>query len=126
MLSRSHTISLNCAGSMAYYADSTDIMLLDVYPIGISTAGCSQTYGCCGCDDCEGNVGDVVRRLRAAAQLTGGGVALGFVAQAFGRNEEHWQREPTAAELRVMTYASLVQPGRLIGASITASSLMHR
>ena len=111
---------------MAYYADSTDIMLLDVYPIGISTAGCSQTYGCCGCDDCEGNVGDVVRRLRAAAQLTGGGVALGFVGQAFGRNEEHWQREPTAAELRVMTYASLVQPGRLIGASITASSLIHR
>ena len=41
-------------------------MLVDPYPIGISTAGCGPSFGCCGCDECEGSVMDVATRVDTA------------------------------------------------------------
>jgi hypothetical protein len=107
------SISLNCRDSARYYAATgADILLLDPYPIGLDTRGCSMAhYGCCGCDGCAGRLADVSERLQHVRQLAGSGPLLGLVAQAFGgpgSDEQHWARGPTASELRAMTYLGLM------------------
>lgn len=44
--------------------------MTDPYPIGVNTSWsvqydttCNATYGCCGCDDCDGTFEDVSGRL---------------------------------------------------------------
>lgn len=59
--------------------------MVDPYPIGIDTTGCTPWYGCCGCDDCVGNVLDVSTRLETVTASIGGVRPLGLVVQAFGK-----------------------------------------
>lgn len=101
--------SASSSGCFATTA-ATDILLVDPYPIGIDTKGCTGWYGCCGCDDCVGSVLDVSTRLETVAAAIGGIRPLGLVAQAFG-GEHHWARMPTGAELRVMSYLGLIAAG---------------
>lgn len=72
-LDKYHPISeaLNCKEFYyEFYADGADIIMSDVYPVSTNTSfstvyftECNQTYGCCGCDDCEGSLRDVSERL---------------------------------------------------------------
>ncbi|KAJ5488981.1 hypothetical protein N7539_003871 [Penicillium diatomitis] len=48
------------------YSSGADIILSDVYPLAVNTSWsavydtpCNTTYGCCGCDDYEGNLQDI-------------------------------------------------------------------
>lgn len=72
-LDKYHPISeaLNCKEFYyEFYADGADIIMSDVYPVSTNTSfstvyftECNATYGCCGCDDCEGSLRDVSDRL---------------------------------------------------------------
>lgn len=64
--------ALNCAHSVGLYAPGLDAVLVDPYPIGVDTDGCTPSFGCCGCDDCEGSVMDVVARVDTARAEAGG------------------------------------------------------
>ena len=68
-----HPVSL-CLNCFNYYFEEytsgADIIMTDPYPIGVNTSWsgpyntvCNTTYGCCGCDDCNGNFEDVSSRL---------------------------------------------------------------
>ncbi len=65
-----HPISLvlNCKYSAPLYAHTTDILMVDPYPVSINTSLCSDDYGCCGCDDCTGSVTDVSERMDLTAK----------------------------------------------------------
>ena len=104
------SLSLNCMESARYYAGGADIVMVDPYPVGINPDGCDQSYGCCGCDDCDtASVSDVGTRVRHVGQeLLGGARPIGLVAQAFG-GEHHWDRGPTVQELRAMTYLGVLE-----------------
>jgi hypothetical protein len=63
-------VVLNCQNYyFGAYTDGADIIMEDVYPIGINSTfskwgtACNATLGDCGCDNCQGNVQDVSRRL---------------------------------------------------------------
>ncbi|KAJ3192131.1 hypothetical protein HK101_007007 [Irineochytrium annulatum] len=65
------SLVLNCLNfGTVQYAAGTDIVMSDVYMISnnntFSTVWgtpCNATYGCCGCDQCTGNVNDVSTRF---------------------------------------------------------------
>lgn len=99
------------------YASGADIILSDVYPIAVNTSWsevyhtvCNTTYGCCGCDDCEGNFEDISHRLDRYAEyqtwLDAGPKAFWGIPQAFG-NESFWRRAPTAQEEVLMNMLSI-------------------
>lgn len=99
------------------YSSGADIILSDVYPVAVNTQWsevyhtvCNTTYGCCGCDDCEGNFEDISHRLDRYAEyqtwLGDGFKAFWGVPQAFG-NESYWRRAPTVNEEVVMNILSL-------------------
>ncbi len=84
----------------------------DPYPIAVNTSWshqydtvCNTTYGCCGCDDCDGDFEDVSNRLDLYTQyqeiLNLPQKPQWGVPQAFG-NETFWARYPTPAEEVVM------------------------
>lgn len=99
------------------YSDGADIILSDVYPIGVNTTWsvvyntvCNRTYGRCGCDDCIGNLQDISTRLDRFEkyQHWTGSIPkpVWGALQAFG-NETFWNRYPTSAEEVSMTMLSL-------------------
>lgn len=105
-------ITLNCQDYyFAAYAAGGDILMEDVYPIGINSTfskwgtACNATLGDCGCDNCEGTVQDVSSRLDDLAQYEGW---LGrwplpkFHNPQVFHGEDYWFRDPTAAEARAM------------------------
>ena len=112
------SLVLNCYNF--YYEDYTsgaDIVLEDVYPIGINATfsgpwgtPCNSTYGDCGCDDCIGQFEDISTRLDNIAQyqswIGGPPKPLWGVPQAFGA-DTYWPRYPTAAEEATMTLLSV-------------------
>lgn len=65
------SLCLNCYNFYyEEYSSGADIILSDVYPIAVNTSwsvvydtACNTTYGCCGCDDCEGTLDDISVRL---------------------------------------------------------------
>lgn len=75
------------------YANAMDIVMADPYPI--PTGSVSE-------------VGRITRRLVKEFYLE---KPVWIVPQAFGGNE-WWAREPTSAEIRSMTYQSLIQGAR--------------
>ena len=93
------------------YAAGAEIVLSDVYPISTNTSFstvyetvCNTTYGCCGCDNCNGTFEDISDRLDDFAHfddLLGWPKTHWSAPQAFG-NETFWTRYPTAAEEVVM------------------------
>ncbi|KAI9738376.1 MAG: hypothetical protein M1834_008879 [Cirrosporium novae-zelandiae] len=115
-----HPVSL-CLNCYNYYyeeySSGADIILEDVYPIAVNTSYsvqydtvCNTTYGCCGCDDCDGNFEDISTRLDLFASYQDwiGGSPKPFwgVPQAFG-NETFWSRYPTQDEEVVMNMLSI-------------------
>lgn len=111
------SLALNCYDFYySDYASGAEIILSDVYPISTNTSystvyytPCNATYGCCGCDDCNGSFEDVSDRLDHFAHFDD---VLGWpkthwgAPQAFG-NETFWTRYPTAAEEVVMDMLSI-------------------
>lgn len=124
------SLVLNCYNFYyEQYTAGTDIVLTDPYPIAVDTSFsaqyhtvCNTTYGCCGCDDCNGNFKDVSGRMdilqqyeswvsTPTAQNSSNGTEIlqmnrmpkSFwgVPQAFG-GSEFWTRPPTAEEEVVM------------------------
>lgn len=84
----------------------------DPYPIAVNTSwstqyntACNTTYGCCGCDDCNGNFEDISTRLDIFKEyqeiLNVPQKPQWGVPQAFG-NETFWKRYPTPEEEMVM------------------------
>ncbi|KAI0965246.1 hypothetical protein F4678DRAFT_453213 [Xylaria arbuscula] len=105
-------IVLNCHDYyFGPYAASGDILMEDVYPIGINSTfskwgtACNATLGDCGCDGCEGVVQDVSSRLDDLTQYE---VWLGrwplpkFHNPQVFHGEDYWLRDPTTAEARAM------------------------
>ncbi|KAI8944346.1 hypothetical protein F4801DRAFT_223800 [Xylaria longipes] len=105
-------ITLNCQDYyFGAYAAGGDILMEDVYPIGINSTfskwgtACNATLGDCGCDNCEGAVQDVSSRLDDLAQYEGW---LGrwplprFHNPQVFHGEDYWARDPTADEARAM------------------------
>ena len=107
-----HPVSLvlNCQDyEFEAYTTGTDVVMQDVYTIGINAThsvvwgtDCTPDYGDCGCDNCVGEFEDISRRVdRFGGRLE----ALGWerlksvwtVSQAFG-GAEYWSRIPTGNE----------------------------
>ncbi|KAJ3085508.1 hypothetical protein HK102_014106 [Quaeritorhiza haematococci] len=134
------SLVLNCANyGFHAYSQGTDILMTDVYPVGINPkwsvygTECTPTFGCCGCDNCDGSLMDIARRLdmyrermrkpMVIVRQDGEGKGVGMerngvwdlplwhVNQAFGK-ELHWSRIPTPAEERVMIYLSLMHQSK--------------
>ncbi|KAK2038493.1 hypothetical protein LZ31DRAFT_599632 [Colletotrichum somersetense] len=111
------SLALNCWDfHYAEYAAGGDIVMSDVYPVAINATfstvygtECNATYGCCGCDDCEGKFEDISIRLDEfyrRDEILGWQKTQWFAPQAFG-NETFWARYPTADEEVVMTVLSV-------------------
>ncbi|OLN88217.1 hypothetical protein CCHL11_00133 [Colletotrichum chlorophyti] len=111
------SLALNCWDfHYAEYAAGADIVMSDVYPVAINATFstvydtvCNETYGCCGCDDCEGRFEDISTRLDEfyrRDEILGWQKTQWFAPQAFG-NETFWARYPTADEEVVMTMLSV-------------------
>ncbi|GAB7354129.1 hypothetical protein MBLNU459_g4692t1 [Dothideomycetes sp. NU459] len=111
------SLALNCYNFYySDYASGAEIIVSDVYPISTNTSWstvyetpCNSTYGCCGCDDCNGVFEDISDRLDNFAHfddLIGWPKTHWSAPQAFG-NETFWTRYPTAAEEVVMTMLSI-------------------
>lgn len=112
------SLCLNCYNFYyEEYSSGADIILSDVYPIAVNTSwsvvydtACNTTYGCCGCDDCEGTLDDISVRLDLFAEyqswIGSAPKPLWGVPMAFG-NESFWTRYPTADEEVTMTMLSL-------------------
>lgn len=111
------SLALNCWDfHYAEYGAGADIIMSDVYPVAINATfsivydtECNATYGCCGCDDCEGNFEDISVRLDEfyrRDEILGWQKTQWFAPQAFG-NETFWARYPTAEEEVVMTVLSV-------------------
>ncbi|KAI2633971.1 hypothetical protein GGS21DRAFT_120973 [Xylaria nigripes] len=105
-------VTLNCLDYyFGNYAAGGDILMEDVYPIGINSTyskwgtACNATLGDCGCDACEGGVQDVPTRLDALAQYEawlGRWPLPKFHNPQVFHGEDYWSRDPTAAEAQVM------------------------
>ncbi|CCF47072.1 hypothetical protein CH063_04033 [Colletotrichum higginsianum] len=111
------SLALNCWDfHYAEYAAGADIVMSDVYPVAINATfstvygtECNATYGCCGCDDCEGRFEDIPARLdefHRRDEILGWQKTQWFAPQAFG-NETFWARYPTADEEVVMTVVAV-------------------
>jgi hypothetical protein len=110
-----HPVSLvlNCDNyHYKEYAAGADIIMTDPYPIGTNmtfsrrhNTFCSSDFGDCGCDNCEGDIQDISRRLdryQMYQNVLGNSEKIFWgVPQAFG-NAEYWSRTPTPSEEAVM------------------------
>ncbi|KAF2964206.1 hypothetical protein GQX73_g9380 [Xylaria multiplex] len=105
-------ITLNCQDYyFGPYAAGGDILMEDVYPIGINSTFskwgtvCNATLGDCGCDNCRGGIKDVSSRLDDLARYEawlGRWPAPKFHNPQVFHGEDYWLRDPTAAEARAM------------------------
>lgn len=112
------SLALNCFNFyFEEYSSGADIVLSDVYPIAVNTSWsttyktpCNTTYGCCGCDDCHGEMEDISTRLDSLVEyqewLGMEPKAIWGVPMAFG-DAEFWSRKPTGEEEISMTMLSL-------------------
>ncbi|KAJ7201038.1 hypothetical protein GGX14DRAFT_658778 [Mycena pura] len=113
------SIALNCADyEFTAYASGADVVMPDTYTIANDprfsakyNTSCTVDFGCCGCDNCQGELEDVSRRLdNFAMRLDVLGWArervLWAVPQAFG-GDEFWTRPPTGREFAVQVILSV-------------------
>ncbi|KAF9996208.1 hypothetical protein BGZ79_010081 [Entomortierella chlamydospora] len=107
-------LALNCMrNSAGQYANAADILMTDVYPIGISTKACNAEIGCCGCDECIGDFAiDIRHRMHSyrsqLAQVGKPRMPIWMVTQAFSDPNTYWSREATPSEFRLISYISLI------------------
>ncbi|KAF9085406.1 hypothetical protein BGX29_001960 [Mortierella sp. GBA35] len=99
--------------SAAQFSQAVDVLMTDVYPIGISKKVCNAEVGCCGCDGCVGDFAeDLRRRLRSyRSQLIQVGkprMPVWMVLQAFSDPNTCWSRAPRPVEYELMSYLSLI------------------
>ncbi|KAK3811383.1 MAG: hypothetical protein JOS17DRAFT_796202 [Linnemannia elongata] len=101
--------------SAAQFSQAADILMTDVYPVGLDSSQCnfSPEGGCCGCDGCFGDLGtDIRRRLQSyRSQLAEVGkprMPIWMVLQAFSDPKTCWSRAPTPEEYRLMAYLSII------------------
>ncbi|KIH92810.1 hypothetical protein SPBR_02505 [Sporothrix brasiliensis 5110] len=119
-------VVLNCQNYyFAEYAAGADVLMEDVYPIGINTTGvskwgtvCNSTLGDCGCDNCRGGdygIRDVADRLDDLARYEAwSGPQQGSPwpktkihnPQSF-HGESYWARDPTPAEAWAMSLVAV-------------------
>ncbi|KAG0294608.1 hypothetical protein BGZ97_005039 [Linnemannia gamsii] len=101
--------------SAKLFAQAADVLMTDVYPIGLNPRRCN--YGpegnCCGCSGCFGDIGtDMRRRMQSyRSQLADIGkprMPIWMVLQAFSDPKTCWSRDPTPKEYRLMAYVSLI------------------
>ncbi|KAJ7052803.1 hypothetical protein C8F01DRAFT_1212348 [Mycena amicta] len=113
------SIVLNCADyEFASYAEGADIVMPDTYTIANNpvwsnkyNTSCTEDFGCCGCDNCKGELEDVSRRLDDfALRLDVLGWmrrrAVWAVPQAFGA-DEFWTRRPSGREFAAQVILSV-------------------
>ncbi|KAJ7130283.1 hypothetical protein C8R44DRAFT_775264 [Mycena epipterygia] len=113
------SIALNCADyEFAAYVAGADIVMPDTYTIANDptfsskyNTSCTEIFGCCGCDNCHGELEDISRRLDDfALRLDVLGWtherAVWAVPQAFG-GEEFWARPPTGREFAIQVVLSI-------------------
>ncbi|KAJ4147955.1 hypothetical protein LMH87_002447 [Akanthomyces muscarius] len=102
------SVTLNCQNYyFKEYTAGADFIMADPYPIAINATfskwgtPCNATYGDCGCDNCDGNVQDVPRRLDALARYERWHGLWPKTKvhnpQSF-HGEDYWFRDPTQAE----------------------------
>ncbi|KAF9921080.1 hypothetical protein FBU30_008933 [Linnemannia zychae] len=103
----------------AKFSGAADILMTDVYPIGLNPRTCILTSegGCCGCIGCVGDMATDIRRRLVSyrSQLAKIGrprLPVWMVLQAFSDPKTCWSRAPTAAEYRLMSYVSLIYGAR--------------
>ncbi|KAK5662966.1 hypothetical protein OQA88_6378 [Cercophora sp. LCS_1] len=110
-------VVLNCQNYyFEEYSSGADILMADVYPIGINSTfskwgtACNATHGDCGCDNCKGVVQDVPDRLDDLARYE---EWLGlwpkmkvFSPQSF-HGQDYWFRDPSVDESFVMAVLGL-------------------
>ncbi|KAG0198377.1 hypothetical protein BGX28_008194 [Mortierella sp. GBA30] len=105
---------LNCMrNSASQFASAADVLMTDVYPVSIRTSACNGEVGDCGCDECVGNLAiDIRHRMHSyraqLAQIGKPRLPVWMVLQAFSDPNTYWNREPTPAEFRLMSYISLI------------------
>ncbi|CAG8472217.1 9509_t:CDS:2 [Ambispora leptoticha] len=104
---------LNCEHTAAFYADTTDILSTDVYPIGVDMSHCTPTNDVCGCDNCLGSATlDVPQRtgvfMKDLTLIGRQSINQWMVLQAFSDPPTWWSRMPTVQEFRVMSYISII------------------
>ncbi|KAI0115525.1 hypothetical protein GGR51DRAFT_410744 [Nemania sp. FL0031] len=105
-------ITLNCQDYyFGAYSSGGDILMEDVYPIGINSSFskwgtvCNATLGDCGCDNCRGGVHDVSSRLDDLSryeQWLGRWPLPKFHNPQVFHGEDYWARDPTPDEARAM------------------------
>nr|GAT44437.1 predicted protein [Mycena chlorophos] len=113
------SITLNCADyEFTAYSAGADVVMPDTYTIANDPSwsrkyntSCSPDFGCCGCDNCKGELEDVARRLDDfALRLDVLGWtrhrAVWAVPQAFG-DSEFWTRQPTGREFAAQVILSV-------------------
>lgn len=114
------SLCLNCENyHYEEYSAGADILLSDVYPIGTNTSWstqyntvCNTTYGCCGCDNCQGynNISNVPARLDSfrayQTQLGLPPKVLWGTPQAFN-DQDFWKQTPTPEQEVAMTMLSI-------------------
>ncbi|KAK8003386.1 glycosyltransferase family 2 protein [Apiospora arundinis] len=107
---------LNCQNyHFKEYSSGADIIMEDAYPVGINATyakkwgtPCNETFGDCGCDNCEGTLLDVPNRVDDFHNYQAwlGGTAMRkpvwAVPQAFSIPEDYWSRDPTSDEAWAM------------------------
>ncbi|KAK3325588.1 hypothetical protein B0H66DRAFT_129525 [Apodospora peruviana] len=106
-------VVLNCQNYyfQEYTDGAADIIMEDVYPIGINSTfskwgtACNATLGDCGCDNCDGNMQDVPERLDTLARYEDW---LGLWPKTKVHNpqsfhgQDYWFRDPSPFEEYVM------------------------
>ncbi|KAK4646264.1 hypothetical protein QC761_209000 [Podospora bellae-mahoneyi] len=105
-------ITLNCQNyHFAQYSSGADILMSDVYPIGINATfskwntACNLTHGDCGCDNCLGIVQDVPSRLDTLGQherWLGLWPKTKFHNPQSFHGQDYWLRDPTVGEEHAM------------------------
>ncbi|KAK4203847.1 hypothetical protein QBC40DRAFT_345941 [Triangularia verruculosa] len=105
-------VTLNCQNYyFKEYSSGADIIMSDVYPIGINSTfskwgtECNVTHGDCGCDNCQGIVQDVSDRLDTLSEYE---KWLGLWPKTKFHNpqsfhgQDYWLRDPTVEEEHAM------------------------
>ncbi|KAK4219233.1 hypothetical protein QBC37DRAFT_478164 [Rhypophila decipiens] len=128
---------LNCQNYyFPHYSSPSDIIMSDVYPIGINATfskwntSCTPTLGDCGCDNCAGNLQDVPNRLDDLSRYE---KWLGLWPKTKMHNpqsfhgQDYWLRDPSREETYVMALLAVNHGAKgLISWVWPASDLLGR